>query len=42
MSGTTKLWILAVFAFQITLAWIFFVLLGRPDSRAYFDAPRKA
>jgi hypothetical protein len=42
MAGTTKLWILAVVAIQIILGWIFFTLLGRPDSRAYFHAPRKA
>jgi hypothetical protein len=42
MAGTTKLWILVVVGLQITLAWLFFALLGRPDSRAYFNAPRKA
>ena len=42
MSGTTKLWLLCIVALQIMLAWIFFALPGRPDSRAYFHAPRKA
>ena len=42
MAGTTKLWILVIVALEITLAWVFFALLGRPDSRAYFNAPRKA
>ena len=41
MSGTTKPWILAVVAFEIILAWVFFYLLGRPDSRAYFHAPQR-
>jgi hypothetical protein len=41
ISGATKLWILAMMGLQITLAWVFFALLGRPDSRAYFNAPRK-
>jgi hypothetical protein len=39
MAGTTKFWILIIVAFEITLAWVFFYLLGRPDSRAYFHAP---
>lgn len=38
----TKLWVWALVAFQTALAWWFFFLLGRPDSRAYFNAPRKA
>ena len=42
VSGTTKLWILCITGLDIALAWIFFALLGRPDSRAYFNAPRKA
>jgi hypothetical protein len=42
MAGTTRLGILAIVALDITLAWLFFALLGRPDSRAYFNAPRKA
>jgi hypothetical protein len=42
MAGTTRVWILAVVALDITLAWVFFALLGRPDSRAYFNAPGKA
>jgi hypothetical protein len=42
ISGTTKLWILTVVAFEIALAWVFFALLGRRDSRDYFNAPRKA
>jgi hypothetical protein len=37
----TKLWVWALVAFQAVLAWLFFSLLGRPDSRAYFNAPRK-
>jgi hypothetical protein len=41
MAGTTKFWILAIVAFEITLSWVFFALLGRPDSRAFFNAPRK-
>ncbi len=41
MSGTTKFWILCVVGLDIALAWIFFMLLGRSDSRAYFNAPRK-
>ena len=41
MGGATKFWILCLFALQITLSWIFFALLGRPDSRAYFNTPRK-
>ena len=42
MSGTTKLWILCIAGLDIALAWVFFALLGRRDSRAYFNAPRKA
>jgi len=41
MAGSTKPWILAIIALDIALAWVLFVLLGRPDSRAYFNAPRK-
>ena len=40
--GSTELWILAVVALEVALAWLFFWLLGRADSRAYFNAPRKA
>jgi hypothetical protein len=40
--GGTKPWILAVVALEVALAWLFFWLLGRGDSRAYFNAPRKA
>ena len=42
ISGATKLWILAIVALETVLTWVFFSLLGRPDSRAYFNAPRKA
>ena len=42
ISGTTKLWILCVAGLDIALAWVFFALLGRPDSRAYFNAPSKS
>lgn len=42
IGGTTKLWIWLIFALEVALTWLFFVLLGRPDSRAYFNAPRKA
>jgi hypothetical protein len=42
MAGATKLWILTIVALDITIAWIFFALLGRADSRTYFNAPRKA
>ena len=42
VSGTTRLSILAIFAFQIVVAWVFFALLGRPESRVYFHAPRRA
>lgn len=38
----TKLWVWAVVALETALAWWFFSLLGRSDSRAYFNAPRKA
>ena len=41
MAGTTKLWILSVVGFEIALTWVFFYLLGRSDSRAYFHAPRR-
>jgi hypothetical protein len=37
----TKLWVWAVAALQTALAWWFFCLLGRSDSRLYFNAPRK-
>ncbi len=37
----TKLWVWGVVALETALAWWFFSLLGRPDSRAYFNAPRK-
>jgi hypothetical protein len=42
MSGTTKFWILAIVAIELALSWWFFALLGRADSRTYFNAPRKA
>ncbi len=42
MGRDTKLWLLGIFAFQTALEWIFFSLLGLPDSRSYFHAPRKA
>jgi hypothetical protein len=42
VSGATKAGILPLVAFEIVLAWTFFALLGRPDSRAYFHGPRKA
>jgi hypothetical protein len=42
IGGATKVWIWAIVAFQTVLTWFFFSLLGRPDSRAYFNAPRKA
>jgi hypothetical protein len=38
----TKLWVWAVVALETALTWFSFSLLGRPDSRAYFNAPRKA
>jgi hypothetical protein len=41
-SGETKLWVWALVALETALSWLFFSLLGRPDSRAYFHAPRKA
>ena len=41
MYGSTKLWVLAVVALELALSWVFFALLGRADSRAYFNAPRK-
>ena len=41
MYSSTKLWMLALLAVELALAWLFFALLGRPDSRAYFNAPRK-
>jgi hypothetical protein len=37
----TKLWVWGVLGFEAGLAWSFFCLLGRSDSRAYFNAPRK-
>jgi hypothetical protein len=37
----TKLWVWGILVFQASLAWLFFSLLGRPDSRTYFNAPRK-
>jgi hypothetical protein len=42
IGGTTKLWIWAIVALQTVLTWFVFSLLGRPDSRAYFNAPRKS
>jgi hypothetical protein len=42
IGGTTKPWLWALFASETALAWFFFSLLGRPDSRAYFHAPRRA
>ena len=42
MSGATKFWVLALVAFEIVLSWVFFALLGRADSRVFFNAPRKA
>ena len=41
-SGQTKLWLWALLVLETALSWLFFSLLGRPDSRAYFHAPRKA
>ena len=41
MFSATKLWVLALVALELTLAWLFFALLGRADSRAYFNAPRR-
>jgi hypothetical protein len=38
----TKLWVWALVALETALSWFFFSLLGRSDSRAYFNAPRKA
>jgi len=38
----TKLWVWAAVVLETALTWFFFSLLGRPDSRAYFNAPRKA
>ena len=32
----------AYLAFQTALTWVFFFLLGRSDSRAYFNAPQRA
>ncbi len=32
----------AYLAFQTALVWVLFFLLGRTDSRVYFNAPRKA
>jgi hypothetical protein len=42
IGGATKGWIWLGLALEVALAWLFFALLGRPDSRAYFNAPRKA
>src|ERR1044072_9919332 len=41
LSGQTKLSVWALVALQNVLTWLFFFLLGRPDSRAYFNAPQK-
>lgn len=41
MAGSTKLWVVAWFGLQLALEWFFFAVLGRADSRAYFNAPRK-
>jgi hypothetical protein len=38
----TKLWVWSLVAAEAALSWLFFYLLGRPDSRAYFNAPPKA
>ncbi|GEM_PF-4544392 len=38
----TKFWVWSMVAAEAILSWVFFSLLGRPDSRAYFNAPRKA
>jgi hypothetical protein len=42
IGGATKLWVWALVALETALTWLFFSLLGRPDSRAYFNAPYKA
>jgi len=42
IGGATKLWVWALVALETALTWLFFSLLGRPDSRAYFNAPHKA
>jgi hypothetical protein len=38
----TKPWVWVVLVFEAILSWLFFFFLGRPDSRVYFNAPRKA
>ena len=38
----TKFWVWGILAVEAIWAWLFFGLLGRSDSRAYFNAPRKA
>ena len=41
MFGATKLWVLAWFGLELALECFFFAVLGRADSRAYFNAPRR-
>lgn len=37
----TQLWVWAFVAVAAAVEWLFFFLLGWPDSRVYFNAPRK-
>ena len=41
ITGPPNFWIVILVAFQITVAWAYFYLLGRRDSRAYFHAPQR-